>query len=127
LIKAILQDNTSLKRKEYFAITHFLFLIIFCFNLIGLIPFSFTLTSNIVVTLFLASVHFLSINLLGFYKKGIKMVDLFVPSGLPLLLVPFLIIIELISYLAKVVSLSVRLFANMMSGHALLKILIGFS
>ena len=127
LIKIILNDNTSFKRTAYISILYCLFFFIFFFNIVGLLPFSYTLTSNLVVTLFLANIHFIGVNVLGIYKKGWKFVEIFVPSGLPLALVPFLIIIELISYVAKVVSLSVRLFANMMSGHALLKILIGFS
>ena len=127
LVASVLNANTSLKRKEYFSILYFLFLFILFANLFGLIPFTFTITSSFVVTFFLAATHFIGINIIGVYKNGRKFLDLFLPSGVPLVIAPFLVIIELISYIAKVFSLSIRLFANMMSGHALLKILIGFS
>jgi ATP synthase subunit 6 len=85
------------------------------------------LTSSFIVTLFLAATHFIGINIIGSYKQSWQFLNLFLPSGVPLFIAPFLILIEVISYFAKVLSLSIRLFANMMSGHALLKILIGFS
>lgn len=127
IVNSILNANTSLRRKEYFSILYFLFLFILLANMFGLIPFTFTLTSSFIVTFFLAATHFIGINIIGVYKNGRKFLDLFLPSGVPLVIAPFLVVIEFISYIAKVFSLSIRLFANMMSGHALLKILIGFS
>lgn len=127
LVKSIIKSNTSLKRYQYFTILFFLFGFILLANLVGLIPYSFTITSSFVVTFFLALSHFIGINIIGLFKHKWKITNLFLPSGVPLAIAPFLIIIELVSYIAKVFSLSIRLFANMMSGHALLKILIGFS
>lgn len=127
IVKGIIKSNTALKRKEYFSIMFFLFSFILLSNLFGLVPYTFTITSSFVVTFFLAATHFIAINIIGIFKQGWTFFNLFLPSGVPIFISPFLVIIELISYIAKVFSLSIRLFANMMSGHALLKILIGFS
>jgi len=127
LIKGIVRSNTRLKRKEYFSALLFLFIFIFASNLFGLIPYTTTITSSFIVTFFLSSTHFIGINIIGIYRQRWHFLNLILPSGVPIIISPFLVIIELISYVAKVLSLSIRLFANMMSGHALLKILIGFS
>lgn len=127
LVKSIIKSNTSSKRYQYFTTLFFLFGFILLANLVGLIPYSFTITSSFVVTFFLALSHFVGINIIGLLKHKWKITNLFLPSGAPLAIAPFLILIELVSYIARVFSLSIRLFANMMSGHALLKILIGFS
>lgn len=127
LVKSIMLSNTSLKRQQYFTVLFFLFLFILVSNIVGLIPYSFTTTSSFVITFFVALSHFTGINIIGFFKTQWRTVNLLLPSGVPLAIAPFLILIELVSYVAKVFSLSIRLFANMMSGHALLKILIGFS
>ncbi len=105
----------------------FLFFFILVANLVGLIPYSFTITSSFMVTFYIALSHFIGINLIGLFEHKWKLSNLLLPSGVPLMIAPFLILIELVSYIAKVLSLSIRLFANMMSGHALLKILIGFA
>lgn len=127
LVKSIVVSNTSLKRQQYFTILFFLFIFILVSNIVGLIPYSFTTTSSFVITFFLALSHFTGINIIGFFKTKWETFNLLLPSGVPLAIAPFLVLIELVSYIAKVFSLSIRLFANMMSGHALLKILIGFS
>lgn len=127
VVRNIIKNNTSLKRYQYFSTLFFLFVFIFIANMVGLIPYSFTITSSFVITFFLASSHFIGINLIAIFKNQWKSAKLFLPGGVPLMIVPFLVIIEIVSYVAKVFSLSIRLFANMMSGHALLKILIGFS
>ena len=93
----------------------------------GMIPFSFTVTSHIVVTLGLAMTAFIAINIIGIKTHGFHMMSLFLPSGAPIALAPLLVMIELVSYSFRVVSLALRLFANMMSGHCLLKILAGFA
>ena len=95
-------------------------------NLLGMVPYTFTVTSHLIVTFSFALGLFIYINLLGFLKNGLLFFVLFLPSGAPLALSPFLIIIELISYIARVFSLSIRLFANLMAGHTLLKILAEF-
>lgn len=127
VVRNIIKNNTSLKRYQYFATFFFLFLFIFAANMMGLIPYSFTITSSFVITFFLALSHFIGINIIAIFKDQWKSLKIFLPGGVPLMIVPFLVIIEVVSYIAKVFSLSIRLFANMMSGHALLKILIGFS
>lgn len=127
MVRNIIKNNTSLKRYQYFSTLFFLFLFILIANLVGLIPYSFTITSSFIVTFFLALSHFIGINIIAIFENQWKSAKLFLPGGVPLMIVPFLVIIEVVSYIAKVFSLSIRLFANMMSGHALLKILIGFS
>ena len=104
-----------------------IFSFIFFCNLMGMIPFSFTVTSHIVVTLGLATLAFFGINVIGVKTHGFHMMALFLPSGAPLALAPLLVMIELVSYSFRVISLALRLFANMMSGHCLLKILAGFA
>ena len=99
--------------------------VLFC-NMIGMIPYSFTVTSHIIVTLLLAIFIFISVTVIGFVKHGFSYLKLFVPSGVPKLLLPLITIIEIISYLSRPVSLSVRLFANMMAGHTMLKVFGGF-
>ena len=89
-------------------------------------PYSFTVTSHIIVTLILALFIFVAVTVIGFIKHGFKYLSIFVPSGVPAVLLPLITIIEIISYLSRPVSLSVRLFANMMAGHTMLKVFGGF-
>jgi ATP synthase subunit 6 len=111
----------------YFPFLFTIFSFIFSCNLIGLIPFSFTVTSHIVITLGFATMAFVGLNIIGIKTHGFHMLSLFLPSGAPIALAPLLVAIELVSYSFRVVSLALRLFANMMSGHCLLKILAGFA
>jgi len=127
LIVAVVRENLFIKKQQYFTVIFYLFLTLLLANLIGLLPYSFTVTSSFIFTLFLSLIHFLAINGIGVYRHGWQINNLFLPAGAPLAIIPFLIFIEFVSYIARVLSLSIRLFANMMSGHALLKILIGFS
>ena len=90
--------------------------------MLGMIPYSFTVTSHIIVTFVLAAFIFIGVTIIGFLKHGLGYLKLFVPSGVPSLLLPLIIVIEVISYLSRPVSLSVRLFANMMAGHTMLKV-----
>jgi len=92
-----------------------------------MIPFGFTITSHIIVTFGLAFTFFVGINIIGVKRHGLHMLSLFLPAGAPLALAPLLVIIEIVSYSFRVISLALRLFANMMSGHCLLKILAGFA
>tara|TARA_B100001123_G_scaffold240203_1_gene268716 strand:- start:143 stop:577 length:435 start_codon:yes stop_codon:yes gene_type:complete len=94
--------------------------------MIGMLPYSFTVTSHIIVTFVLAAIVFIGVTVIGFMKHGIKYLGLFVPKGVPVALLPLIIVIEVISYLSRPVSLSVRLFANMMAGHTMLKVFGGF-
>lgn len=127
LVQAMVKENLYIKKQQYFAVLFYLFMTILLANLIGLLPFSFTVTSSFVFTFFLSLLHFIGVNVIGAVRHQWQLNDLFLPSGAPLAIAPFLIFIEAVSYIARVLSLSIRLFANMMSGHALLKILIGFS
>lgn len=92
-----------------------------------MIPYCFTATSHLCITLGLAITAFLAINIIGIQKHGFHIFCLFLPSGAPLILAPLLVMIEFVSYCFRVISLALRLFANMMSGHCLLKILAGFA
>jgi len=99
--------------------------VLFC-NMVGMLPYAFTVTSHIIVTFVLAIAIFIGVTILGFVKHGMGYLKLFVPSGVPVFLLPIIIVIEIISYLSRPVSLSVRLFANMMAGHTMLKVFGGF-
>lgn len=123
----LIEEQVGQKGLKYFPIIFTTFLFILGSNMIGMIPYSFTITSHLVVTFGLALAIFIGINIIGFSRHGLHFFSLFLPQGAPLALAPFLVVIELISYSFRVVSLAVRLFANMMSGHSLLKILGGFA
>ena len=123
----VLSENVKKNGPLYFPILFTIFTFIFFCNLLGMIPFSFTVTSHIVVTLGLAIMAFFGINVIGIKTHGFHMLSLFLPSGAPIALAPLLVMIELVSYSFRVISLALRLFANMMSGHCLLKILAGFA
>jgi len=127
IVLSILTDNTGLNAQKYFPWIFTLFSSVLIFNLSGLVPYSFTVTSHIIITFFLALSIFICVNFILIEIHGIKALSLFLPPGAPLLLAPLLVLIEIICHFIKVVSLSVRLFANMMSGHILLKVLLGFA
>jgi F-type H+-transporting ATPase subunit a len=94
--------------------------------MLGMIPYTFTVTSHIIVTFVLAASIFIGVTIIGFIKHGLRYLQLFVPSGVPIVLLPLIVVIEIISYLSRPVSLSVRLFANMMAGHTMMKVFGGF-
>jgi F-type H+-transporting ATPase subunit a len=127
LVRSIIKENLVISKQQYIVPLFYLFCVIVLANLIGLTPFAFTTTSSFVITFFFSATFFVGINIIAAWKQGWRVFELFLPGGAPLEIVPFLIFIEAVSYIARVFSLSIRLFANMMSGHALLKILIGFS
>ena len=112
---------------KYFPFMFSLFLFILMGNLLGLLPIGFTFTSHIIVTFALAAAVFVGVTLIGIVKHKHKFLKLFMPEGIPIYISPFLFVIELISYLSRPVSLSVRLFANMVAGHVMLKIFAGFA
>jgi len=111
----------------YFPFIYALFIFILINNLIGMVPYSFASTSHFILTFGLSFTVVLGATMLGFQKHGLKFFSLFVPSGCPLGLLPLLVLIEFISYLARNVSLGLRLAANILSGHMLLNILSGFT
>jgi len=104
-----------------------LFVYLFCINLCGLIPYSFTATSHIFFTFQLALIFFIGINIILVIEQRLGFLCLFLPKNVPPAIVPLLVVIEVISYCIKVFTLSIRLFANMTSGHTLLKVIGGFS
>lgn len=123
----MVRDNAGDGGKPYFPFIFTLFIFILFANMQGLIPKTFTVTSHVIVTFALAAVVFVGVTIIGIVKHRMRFLTLFVPSGLPIFLVPLLVPIELISYLIRPITLSVRLFANMMAGHTLLVVLSGFA
>nr|WCH57938.1 ATP synthase F0 subunit a [Hypnea nidifica] len=124
---SIVEDNIGKKGEYYLPFIFTLHLILLYSNLIGMIPYSFTVASHIVFTFSLALSIFIGINIIGVQTHGFKFFALFLPKGVPLAIVPLLVTIEFLSYIVKVFTLSIRLFANMTSGHTLLKIIAGFA
>lgn len=128
LIASLIKDNLVTSNKEhYFPLIVSTFFFISLLNGIGLIPYSFTLTSHIIITFALSLAIYIGINIICIRKFGILYFSLFLPSGTSFVLALLLVPIELISYLFKPISLSIRLFANMMAGHTLLKVIAGFA
>ena len=125
-IANMLRENVGSEGRRYFPFVFTLFMFILFANVLGLLPYSFTTTSHIIVTFSMAIVVFLGVTVIGIVRHKGKFISLFVPSGVPIFLMPLLIPIEIISYLTRPVSLSLRLFANMMAGHTLLKVFGGF-
>jgi F-type H+-transporting ATPase subunit a len=128
-VAKMVTDNSGKEGMQFFPFVFSLFIFILVLNMLGMVPlmdYSFTVTSHIIVTFAMALFVFLLVTVVGFIKNGIGFLKLFVPSGAPLLLIPLLILIEVISYFIRPVSLSVRLFANMMAGHMMLKVFAGF-
>lgn len=123
----IVKDNLGSKGEVYFPFIFTLHLILLFCNLVGMVPYSFTVTSHIIFTFSLALSIFIGINIIGIRTHGFRFFSLFLPRGVPLIIMPLLVTIEIVSYTIKVFTLSIRLFANMTSGHTLLKIVAGFS
>lgn len=126
IIDSMIDQNIGEKGKRYFPLILSLFLFILACNLLGMIPYSFTVTSHLSITFALAMLVFLLMTIVGFINHGTHFLSLFLPAGTPLWLAPLMIVIELFAYLARPVSLSLRLAANMIAGHVLLKVLVGF-
>lgn len=120
-------ENLGKEGEKYFPFIFALFTYVLAANLLGLVPYSFTVTSHLIVTLTLAMTVWIGKLLVGFRHHGIKLFGIFLPGGAPFGMVPFLVLIEIISFFLTIISLSVRLFANMMAGHILLKVLAGFA
>ena len=121
-IAKMISDTAGSKAKPYFPFIFTLFMFVLLCNMVGMLPYSFTVTSHIIVTLVMALFIFIAVTVIGFIKHGLKYLSIFVPKGVPVILLPLITIIEIISYLSRPVSLSVRLFANMMAGHTMLKV-----
>ena len=125
-ISKMISDTAGSKAKPYFSFIFSLFMFVLFCNMFGMIPYSFTVTSHIIVTFVLAAFIFIGVTIIGFIKHGLGYLKLFVPSGVPMVLLPLIVVIEVISYLSRPISLSVRLFANMMAGHTMMKVFGGF-
>jgi F-type H+-transporting ATPase subunit a len=125
-VAGMLRDSTGHGGMKYFPFVFSLFIFIFAANMLGMVPGAFTVTSHIVVTAALAALVFLTVLFVGFAKNGLHFFKLFVPQGVPILILPLVVAIEIISFLSRPISHSVRLFANMLAGHITLKVFGGF-
>src|SRR6187551_1605607 len=123
----VINQINSTKGQIYFPFIYALFVFILINNLIGMVPYSFASTAHFVLTFSISFTVVIGATILGFNKHGLKFFSLFVPAGCPLALLPLLVLIEFISYLARNISLGLRLAANILSGHMLLNILAGFT
>lgn len=126
-IAGMVRDNIGQKGRQYFPFIFTLFMFILMGNLMGLLPYSFTYTSHLAVTGILALIVFFMVFAFGLFNHGLKFFSLFIPSGAPLWLMPFIIPLELISFFVRPLTLAIRLFANMMAGHIMLKVVAGFA
>lgn len=122
----MMRDTVGPEGQKFFPFVFTLFMFVLFCNMIGMVPYTFTVTSHIIVTFALALAIFIGVTILGFIKHGVGYLRLFVPHGVPAALLPLIVVIEVISYLSRPISLSVRLFANMMAGHTMLKVFGGF-
>jgi F-type H+-transporting ATPase subunit a len=125
-VEHMIRDTIGDNGRQYFPIVFSIFLFVLFANLFGMLPYSFTVTSHIIVTFAMAIVIFIGVTIIGFARHGLDYFHLFLPSGTPWIMAPLLFFIELFSYLARPVSLSIRLAANMMAGHTMLKVIGGF-
>ena len=122
----MIRSNAGREGMKFFPFVFSLFMLVAVSNLIGIIPYTFTIASHIIITAALALTVFLTVLVYGFYKNGLKFFKLFVPSGIPVVILPLVVVIEIISFLSRPVSHSVRLFANMLAGHITLKVFASF-
>lgn len=125
-VAGMIDENIGPRGKAYLPFIFSLFMFILACNIIGLFPFSYTVTSHLAVTAALAGFIFIMTIVIGFWRHGLHFFSLFVPPQTPGVLLPLIILIELISFLSRPVTLAVRLFANMTAGHILLKVFAGF-
>jgi len=125
-VAKMINDTAGSSAKDFFPFIFTLFMFVLFCNLVGILTYFFTITCHIIVTFVLAATVFIGVTIIGFVKHGFKYLELFVPKGVPVVLLPLIVIIEIISYLSRPVSLSVRLFANMMAGHTMMKVFGGF-
>jgi len=121
-----LRSSTGEAGMKFFPFVFTIFMFILFVNVIGLLPYAFTVTSHIIITAALALLVFLTVIVYGFWKNGLRFFKLFVPSGVPIYILPFVVAIEVLSFLSRPISHSVRLFANMLAGQITLKVFGGF-
>jgi F-type H+-transporting ATPase subunit a len=121
-----LKQSAGTEGMKFFPLVFTLFMFILAVNMLGLIPYAFTVTSHIIITISLAMLVFLTVIIYGFKKNGLKFFKLFVPSGIPIYILPLVTFIEVLSFISRPISHSVRLFANMLAGHITLKVFAAF-
>lgn len=121
-----LRENAGEEGMRFFPLVFSLFMFVLVANLVGMFPYAFTVTSHIIVTFALAMLVFLTVTIYGLWRNGLGFFRLFLPSGVPLVLAPIIVPIEMVSYLSRPISHSVRLFAVMLAGHITLKVFAGF-
>jgi len=121
-----IQTTAGKEGMRFFPLVFTLFMFILVSNIIGLIPYTFTVTSHIIITAALALTVFFTVVIYGFWKHGLHFLNLFLPSGIPSFLAPMIVVIEVLSFLSRPISHSVRLFANMLAGHITLKVFASF-
>ena len=120
------RSSAGTEGMKFFPFVFTLFMFVLFANMIGLIPYSFTVTSQLIVTATLALLVFFIVVIYGFWRNGLRFLKLFVPSGVPIAILPAIVVIEVLSFLSRPVSHSVRLFANMLAGHITLQVFAGF-
>jgi F-type H+-transporting ATPase subunit a len=125
-VASTIRSTAGPEGMKFFPLVFSLFMFIAVSNLVGIIPYTFTVSSHLIVTVALALLVFFIVLFYGLYKNGLKFFKLFVPSGVPIYILPLVVFIEVISFLLKPVSHSVRLFANMLAGHIALKVFASF-
>jgi F-type H+-transporting ATPase subunit a len=121
-----IRSSAGSEGMKFFPLVFSIFMFVCVSNMIGIIPYAFTVSSHIIVTAALALLVFFTVLVYGFYKNGLKFFKLFVPSGIPIVILPLVVLIEIISFLSRPISHSVRLFANMLAGHITLKVFASF-
>jgi len=126
-VAGMVRDNVGSEGIEYFPFVFSLFMFVLFGNLLGMIPYSFTFTSHIIVTFALALAVFLLVTIVAFIRHGVHFFTFFFPSGAPVVMAPILVPIEILSYLSRPVSLGIRLFANMMAGHSMMAVFAAFT
>jgi len=125
-VASTVRSNAGKDGMKFFPLVFSIFMLILVSNVIGIIPYTFTVASHIIVTAALALLVFLTVIVYGFYKNGLKFFKIFVPSGIPIYILPLVVAIEIFSFFVRPVSHSVRLFANMLAGHITLKVFASF-
>jgi F-type H+-transporting ATPase subunit a len=125
-VASTVRSTAGSEGMKFFPFVFTLFMFILTVNMIGLVPYTFTVTSHIIVTAALAITVFLTVLLYGLYRHGLHFFNLFVPKGVPIYILPLIIFIEILSFVSRPISHSVRLFANMLAGHITLQVFAGF-
>jgi F-type H+-transporting ATPase subunit a len=125
-IAKMVDDAAGEEGRRFFPLVFTIFMFIFTCNMLGMIPYGFTVTSHIIITVALALMVFATVLFVGFWNNGLHFLKMFVPSGVPIIILPFVVLIEIISFVSRPLSHSVRLFANMLAGHITLKVFGGF-